>query len=905
MSDEKKNILLVEDELIIAHAEAQTLKDNGYTVIISPSASHAIETVKSGEEIDLILMDIDLGKGMDGTDAAEIILRERDIPVLFLSSHTEPEIVGKTEKITSYGYVVKNTGNTVLFASINMAFRLHEARVQTKLHEQMLRIALSERMRAEEELQQINKQLNSTIEKLETINNEMIRSRNELMERDKALGESEAIIGNLVNSLPLGIHRYRLEPDGRLIFEGSNPVAHKLLGVDNSRFIGMSIETAFPGLVDTEVPERYRRACSGGTPWDTEQIDYKDDTIKGAYEVHAFQTGPGRMAVLFSDITARKQMEKELSDTKAMLESAFEQTPIPMLLVSMPDHIVRLANSACGELLGVPEWKNYIGKSFSEIKQTWQTRDTRGNLVPLSESPIAKAMHGIASKNIEFSVLRKDGSVRWELASASPIRNSNGETIAAYLALPDITERKLAEKALLEKELLLRRITDNMIDAIFMADYFGKIQYASPSFKTILGHEPKNLLGRPVFDFVHQDDMNMILDAYREDIKQLQPRKIEFRFRRGDGNFLWVQSLANPLFSEEGLPIGAVISIRDITDHIRYAEALRESEERFRSLFEESPVAIIIIDSEGIATDINPAHEHLTGYPAKELIGLHFAEFPDNVKDDVPKYQNIFSEMMQGKKIHSLEIILRHRNGMFIETEFDISPLQTGKKSGNLQILIRDITDRKLAERALTKTIAEKETLLRELHHRVKNTFAIVTGIVGLEANRLKDPAMRDILKDIRNRIASLSNLYAILNHEHEVKDIRLDHYLDQMSRSLIESYASEKDRIALHAKLDEIHIDVNRAISIGLMVNELFTNALKYAFPGDRKGTIGIALKHEGKMLIIEVSDNGAGLPPDFSINKPQGLGHQLVRLLATQLNGTITTDSGGKTVFRISIPI
>src|SRR3990172_7747347 len=113
----------------------------------------------------------------------------------------------------------------------------------------------------------------------------------------------------------------------------------------------MSIETAFPGLVDTEVPERYRRACSGGTPWDTEQIDYKDDTIKGAYEVHAFQTGPGRMAVLFSDITARKQMEKELSDTKAMLESAFEQTPIPMLLVSMPDHIVRLANSACGELL--------------------------------------------------------------------------------------------------------------------------------------------------------------------------------------------------------------------------------------------------------------------------------------------------------------------------------------------------------------------------------------------------------------------------------------------------------------------------------------------------------------------------------------------------------------------------
>jgi PAS domain S-box-containing protein len=643
MSDEKKNILLVEDELIVAHAEAQTLKNNGYSVIISPNASHAIETVKSGGEIDLILMDIDLGKGMDGTDAAEIILRERDIPILFLSSHTEPEIVDKTEKITSYGYIVKNTGDTVLFASINMAFRLHEARVQTKMHGQMLRIALSERMRAEEELHKMNKQLSSTIEKLESINKEMLQSRSELMERDRALMESEAIIRNLVNNLPLGIHRYRLEPDGRLIFEGSNPAADRMLGVDNSQFIGMPIEEAFPGLVETEVPARYRQACSSGTPWHTEQIKYEDNKIKGAFEVHAFQTEPGRMAALFSVITERKKTE----------------------------------------------------------------------------------------------------------------------------------------------------------------------------------------------------------------------------------------------------------------------EALLKSEERFRSLFEESPNAIVIINSEGIVTDINPAHQQLTGHLADELIGLHFAEFPNNIKEHISEYHAIFSEMLKGKKFYNLEVELKHKNGMVIYTEFDIAPLQIREKKGDFQIIIKDITDRKISEKALSKMLDDKDILLRELHHRVKNSFAIITGIVGLESNRLNDPAMRDVLMDIRNRIGSLSNLYTILNHEHEVKDIRLDHYLKQMSHSLIDSYASDKNRITLRVDLAEIHIDVSRAISIGLIVNELLTNAFKYAFPGVRKGSIGIMLKREETKISIEVSDNGVKLPSDFNINKTKGLGLELVRLLTNQLDGTIAIESDGETVFRISIPL
>lgn len=161
-----KTILLVEDEALIAMTEAQMLKNHGYEVLTAYNAQKAIETVKENP-IDLILMDIDLGHNkMDGTEAAEIILEEHDIPVVFLSSHTEPEIVEKTEGITSYGYIVKNSGDTVLLASLKMAFRLFEANQQIKQHEQ---------------------ELENTVEELRTTNENLIQKEEDLRKNNRAL----------------------------------------------------------------------------------------------------------------------------------------------------------------------------------------------------------------------------------------------------------------------------------------------------------------------------------------------------------------------------------------------------------------------------------------------------------------------------------------------------------------------------------------------------------------------------------------------------------------------------------------------------------------------------------------------------------------------------------------------
>jgi len=138
-SVQQPTILLVEDEVIIALAEKMTLEKAGYTVILAHSGESAVEIVRSAADIDLILMDIDLGSGMDGTVAAEVILTLRTTPLVFLSSHTEPETVARTDRISSYGYIVKNSGDTVLLASINMAFKLHKAMLERTQAEAALR----------------------------------------------------------------------------------------------------------------------------------------------------------------------------------------------------------------------------------------------------------------------------------------------------------------------------------------------------------------------------------------------------------------------------------------------------------------------------------------------------------------------------------------------------------------------------------------------------------------------------------------------------------------------------------------------------------------------------------------------------------------------------------------------
>ena len=191
---------------------------------------------------------------------------------------------------------------------------------------------------------------------------------NDITERkqiESAIIESEDKFRNIVNSSPMGIHLYKLESDGRLIFTGANPSADDILDIDNTQFIGKTIEQAFPTLAESEIPVRYRTACAEGTPWQTEQINYEDEQIKGVFEVHAFQTSPGMMAAFFFDITERKQAEEALRESEERFKLLFEHAPDPFYIHTM-DGILVDSNKAAEKLTGYKR-EELIGKTIAEI----------------------------------------------------------------------------------------------------------------------------------------------------------------------------------------------------------------------------------------------------------------------------------------------------------------------------------------------------------------------------------------------------------------------------------------------------------------------------------------------------------------------------------------------------------
>ena len=208
-------------------------------------------------------------------------------------------------------------------------------------------------------------------------------------------------------------------------------------------------------------------------------------------------------------------------------------------------------------------------------------------------------------------------------------------------------------------------------------------------------------------------------------------------------------------------------------------------------------------------------------------------------------------------------------------------------------------------EEALAKSVEEKASLLRELQHRVKNSLSIITGLIALEAVRYEDRNLRNVLTNIRDRVSSLSNLYDLLFSSNQVREIRLDRYLAQISGNLMVSYGTDRQQIDLHLDSEEITMEAKQALAVGLIVNELFTNSLKYAFPGNRKGEIRIVLKKIKKEAVLEIGDNGAGMPPDFDPDRSPGVGMELVRMLLVQLKGKIEMIKRKGTMFRLTFPI
>jgi PAS domain S-box-containing protein len=333
------------------------------------------------------------------------------------------------------------------------------------------------------------------------------------------------------------------------------------------------------------------------------------------------------------------------------------------------------------------------------------------------------------------------------------------------------------------------------------------------------------------------------------------------------------------------------------------SKLLQNSEARYRRLFETAQDGIFILDAEsGRIMDVNPYLMDLMGYSYRELVGKTLWEI--SPLSDLAANKKAFLKLQKKMYVRYENLPLLTRNHTQLNVEF-ISNAYQVNGDRVIQCNVRDISKRKIAEDANLVLLEEKDTLLRELQHRVKNSLSIIAALVNLELDRQAGEATRDVLLKVRNRVQSIGHLYELLYSSKEIREIRLDTYIERLTGSLLSSYSVGKQRIRLELILKEMRIDVKTAISIGLILNELITNALKHAFPGDRCGSIRVALRRQKKEAIIEVADDGKGLPAGFSTGAAKGLGMNLVRLLSDQISGGFENVRGKGTLFRIHFPL
>ena len=329
---------------------------------------------------------------------------------------------------------------------------------------------------------------------------------------------------------------------------------------------------------------------------------------------------------------------------------------------------------------------------------------------------------------------------------------------------------------------------------------------------------------------------------------------------------------------------------------------LTESESRWRSLTENSPDHIMTLDRNANILFVNHAVQDLK---REEVIGSSFYDY--TLKEHKPIAQQCFERVLKTGEADQFESVYQSQDGTHRYFESRVGPIIS---PGNNEIIgltvsFRDISDRKLAELRTRESLREKEILLKEIHHRVKNNMAIISSLLLLQAETFDDPNIVRVLQASQSRIRSMALVHEKLYQAENLAKIDVSEYINSLARHISQLKGINRNKVSLMISVENIFLGIDLAIPCGLVINELLSNAFKYAFPGDRTGEIRIHMRlKDNQAYELVISDNGVGLPEHIDIQNPSSFGLQLVQLLNKQLAGTIEVNREKGTTFTIEFP-
>ncbi len=548
-------------------------------------------------------------------------------------------------------------------------------------------------------------------------------------------------------------------------------------------------------------------------------------------------------------------------------------------------------NDAVAKMLGARSRSEIIGKPILGFVHESSMQGAIGHI-----SQVVEEGHPVIYAEQKF--VRLDGELVDVEVTAIPFTYEGKPAIQAMFH--DITAQKDAERALQLERQKFQSLTEQAPFAMAIIDKNEELQYLNPKFRDVFGYDSHDIPNvKQWFQLAFPDPAyrHEVISVWLADLAALRPgeaRERTFSVIRKDGLERIIHFRLVELENSDHL-----VTCEDISERKWMEEAVRKSEKLYRSLVDTMNEGFGIQDQNGIITYVNEKICALWGYSSGEVLGRPVTDFLDEANVQVLRAR--MAERKRGSD-SSYEIVWTGKDGRKIPTIMSPRPLYDSQANyvGSFAV-ITDITERKNTEDRIKASLNEKEVLLREIHHRVKNNLQVISSLLRIQSRAAPGKESREIFAESQNRLQSIALIHELLYRSKNLADIDFSSYINSLTVQLFYAYGVAGSRISLKTDMVSAPMAINVAMPCGLIANELISNCLKHAFPGHRKGLITVSLASTDGVYEFVISDDGVGFPESVDVHGGQSLGLSLVDTLVKQLKGELEVRRSPGTQFRI----